>query len=110
MIGGSYGIGPEQVIAAAIEQRHEAIAGWPKAIAPVRRTSSVVLPGLEERADQALEPGASVLLDDRDLRAGEKFADAVVPVRVTVGKKTSRTEWLTSEIARRAKNTASQTI
>jgi prolyl-tRNA synthetase len=32
-----------------------------------------------------------VLLDDRDQRAGEKFADADligVPVRVTVGKKT----------------------
>jgi prolyl-tRNA synthetase len=32
-----------------------------------------------------------VLLDDRDLRAGEKFADADLigcPVRVTVGKKT----------------------
>ena len=32
-----------------------------------------------------------VLLDDRDLRAGEKFADADLigcPVRITVGKKT----------------------
>jgi prolyl-tRNA synthetase len=32
-----------------------------------------------------------VLLDERDLRAGEKFADADligIPVRVTVGKKT----------------------
>jgi prolyl-tRNA synthetase len=32
-----------------------------------------------------------VLLDDRDLRAGEKFADADLigcPIRVTVGKKT----------------------
>ena len=35
--------------------------------------------------------GADVLLDDRDLRAGEKFADADLiglPVRVTVGRKT----------------------
>ena len=32
-----------------------------------------------------------MLLDDRDLRAGEKFADADLigcPVRITVGKKT----------------------
>ena len=37
------------------------------------------------------QEGAEVLLDDRDLRAGEKFADADligIPVRVTVGKKT----------------------
>ena len=35
--------------------------------------------------------GVSVLLDDRDLRPGEKFADADLlgcPLRVTVGKKT----------------------
>ena len=35
--------------------------------------------------------GLEVLLDDRDLRPGEKFADADLigcPVRVTVGKKT----------------------
>mgnify|MGYP003399033545 CR=1 FL=1 len=55
----------------------------------------VVLPGLEEQAEaleQQLEAqGAAVLLDDRELRAGEKFADADLiglPVRVTVGKKT----------------------
>ena len=35
--------------------------------------------------------GVQVLLDDRDLRPGEKFADADLlgcPLRVTVGKKT----------------------
>jgi prolyl-tRNA synthetase len=35
--------------------------------------------------------GADVLLDDRDQRAGEKFADADLigcPLRITVGKKT----------------------
>ena len=38
--------------------------------------------------------GLAVLLDDRELRPGEKFADADLigcPVRVTVGKKRSRT-------------------
>jgi prolyl-tRNA synthetase len=54
----------------------------------------VCLPGLEEQAaalEQRLtEGGADVLLDDRDLRAGEKFADADLigcPIRITVGKK-----------------------
>ena len=96
LLGGSYGIGPGRVIAAVIEQRNDdrGIAGWPKAVAPYD-VHVVVLPGLEEQADAvagALEAsGASVLIDDRDLRAGEKFADADLigcPVRITVGKKT----------------------
>jgi prolyl-tRNA synthetase len=96
LLGGSYGIGPGRIIAAVIEQRHDdnGIAGWPGEIAPYD-VHVVVLPGLEEQAQAvaaALEAsGASVLLDDRDLRAGEKFADADLigcPVRVTVGKKT----------------------
>ena len=96
LIGGSYGIGPGRIIAAVIEQRHDehGIAGWPAEIAPYH-VHVVVLPGLEEQAEAVagtLEAaGVSVLLDDRDLRAGEKFADADLigcPVRVTVGKKT----------------------
>jgi prolyl-tRNA synthetase len=96
LIGGSYGIGPGRIIAAVIEQNHDlhGIAAWPRSIAPYQ-VHVVVLPGLEERAEAiaaTLEAaGATVLLDDRDLRAGEKFADADLigcPVRVTVGKKT----------------------
>jgi prolyl-tRNA synthetase len=96
LLGGSYGIGPARIMAAVIEQRHDenGIAGWPREIAPYD-AHVVVLPGLDDQADAvaaALEAsGASVLLDDRDLRAGEKFADADligIPARVTVGKKT----------------------
>jgi prolyl-tRNA synthetase len=96
LIGGSYGIGPGRIIAAVIEQNHDldGIAGWPRSIAPYQ-AHVVVLPGLEERGEEIaarLEAGgASVLLDDRDLRAGEKFADADLigcPVRITVGKQT----------------------
>ncbi|MGH3051180.1 MAG: His/Gly/Thr/Pro-type tRNA ligase C-terminal domain-containing protein, partial [Gaiellaceae bacterium] len=54
----------------------------------------VVLPGAEEIGLQAAEAlsaaGLDVLLDDRDQRAGEKFADADLigcPLRVTAGKK-----------------------
>jgi prolyl-tRNA synthetase len=54
----------------------------------------VALPGAEEIAAQAAEAlagaGLEVLLDDRDLRAGEKFADADLigcPIRVTAGRK-----------------------
>jgi prolyl-tRNA synthetase len=56
----------------------------------------VALPGVEEQAAEAARvldgAGAEVLLDDRDERAGEKFADADLigcPLRITVGKKTS---------------------
>jgi prolyl-tRNA synthetase len=96
LVGGSYGIGPGRIIAAVIEQRHDehGIAGWPRTIAPYD-VHVVALPGVEEQAEAvaaALDAaGSSVLLDDRDLRAGEKFADADLigcPVRVTVGKKT----------------------
>jgi prolyl-tRNA synthetase len=54
----------------------------------------VALPGVETQAQAAAEAlheaGYDVLLDDRDARAGEKFADADLigsPVRVTVGRK-----------------------
>jgi prolyl-tRNA synthetase len=95
LIMGSYGIGPGRVLAAAVEQRHdEQGISWPKAIAPYD-VHVVALPGVETEADQAAQTldaaGADVLLDDRDARAGEKFADADLigcPIRVTVGKKT----------------------
>src|SRR5215218_1373913 len=93
---GSYGIGPGRIMAATVEQRNDeaGIAGWPATIAPYE-AHVVVLPGLEEQGDRvAVEleaEGLEVLLDDRDQRAGEKFADADLigcPVRLTVGKKT----------------------
>jgi prolyl-tRNA synthetase len=54
----------------------------------------VVIPGMEEHAQSVADAlsaaGHDVLVDDRDARAGEKFADADLigcPVRVTVGRK-----------------------
>jgi prolyl-tRNA synthetase len=82
-------------MAAAVEQGHDEHGiVWPTSIAPYD-VHVVVLPGLDEQGEavaEALEShGHSVLLDDRDQRAGEKFADADLigaPTRVTVGKKT----------------------
>ena len=93
---GSYGIGPGRILAAAVEQNHDegGIAAWPRSIAPYE-VHVVALPGLEDEGDRVTEAleseGFSVLLDDRDQRAGEKFADADLigcPIRLTVGKKT----------------------
>ena len=95
LVMGSYGIGPARTIAAIVEQHHdEQGIRWPRSVAPYD-VHVVALPGLDEQAAEVAEAfhahGLEVLLDDRDLRAGEKFADADLigcPVRVTVGKKT----------------------
>jgi prolyl-tRNA synthetase len=94
LIGGSYGVGPARVMAAAVEQSHDENGIiWPAAIAPYG-VHIVALPGGEEMAERVAaaldELGHEVLLDDRDARAGEKFADADLigcPVRVTVGRR-----------------------
>jgi prolyl-tRNA synthetase len=95
LVMGSYGIGPGRVMAAAVEQRHDEDGIiWPASLAPYD-VHVVALKGVEEQALEAAEAlsrgGADVLLDDRVLRPGEKFADADllgIPIRVTVGKKT----------------------
>jgi prolyl-tRNA synthetase len=94
LLGGSYGIGPGRVLAAVVEQSHDENGiVWPRAIAPYD-AHVVVLKGAEEIGEQAAQAladaGYDVLLDDRDQRPGEKFADADLigcPLRVTAGKK-----------------------
>ena len=99
IVMGSYGIGPGRIMAAAVEQRHDEHGiAWPRSLAPYE--AEVVAIGaagaeaveIAERVAGDLDAaGLEVLLDDRDLRPGEKFADADLigcPVRVTVGKKT----------------------
>jgi prolyl-tRNA synthetase len=91
---GSYGIGPARVMASLVEQHHdEQGIIWPASVAPYD-VHVVGLLGAEEIAAAAAEAysaaGKDVLLDDRDLRPGEKFADADligIPIRVTAGKK-----------------------
>ncbi|HWH55060.1 MAG TPA: proline--tRNA ligase [Gaiellaceae bacterium] len=95
LIMGSYGIGPGRVMAAIVEQHHDDQGiVWPRAVAPYD-VHVVALPGVEEQSHEAAEAldraGLAVLLDDREARAGEKFADADLlglPTRITVGKKT----------------------
>jgi prolyl-tRNA synthetase len=95
LIMGSYGIGPGRVLATIVEQGHDEHGIiWPRSVAPYD-VHVVALPGVEEQASEAAAAldaaGFDVLLDDRDARAGEKFADADLiglPFRVTVGKKT----------------------
>jgi prolyl-tRNA synthetase len=94
LVMGSYGIGLARTMAAIVEQCHDENGiVWPESVAPYD-VHVVALPGAEEIAEQAAETlsavGLDVLLDDRDQRAGEKFADADLigcPIRVTAGKK-----------------------
>ena len=99
IVMGSYGIGPGRVMAAAVEQHHDENGiVWPTSIAPydvhvlsLDGGSAEVLTRAEELATTLAEGGFDVLLDDRDERPGEKFADADLigcPVRVIAGKKT----------------------
>ncbi|HET9288775.1 MAG TPA: proline--tRNA ligase [Gaiella sp.] len=95
---GCYGIGPGRVLAAIVEQRHdERGIVWPASTAPfdVHVLSldggTAEIAGLASGlAEELSAAGRSVLLDDRDARPGEKFADADLlgcPLRVTVGRK-----------------------
>jgi prolyl-tRNA synthetase len=98
IVMGSYGVGPGRVLAAAIEQRHdERGILWPASISPydvhllsLAGNSAEVEALAESIADELSASGRAVLLDDRDARPGEKFADADllgVPLRITVGRK-----------------------
>jgi prolyl-tRNA synthetase len=98
IVMGSYGIGVERVMSAAVElYNDEAGISWPPSIAPFHVVLTVVNikdQQLVEAAERVYEDlstaGIEVLLDDRDERAGVKFNDADligIPYRATFGKK-----------------------
>ena len=97
-IMGSYGIGIERILTAAIEQSNDANGFWlPASIAPftvvvtITNVADAALRATGEKLAADLEAaGLDVLLDDRDERAGVKFKDADlvgIPYRINVGKK-----------------------
>jgi prolyl-tRNA synthetase len=97
-IMGSYGIGIERILTAAVEQCNDKNGFWlPASIAPftvvvtVTNMTDPLLKVTGEKLAAELEAaGLDVLLDDRDERAGVKFKDADligIPYRINVGKK-----------------------
>jgi prolyl-tRNA synthetase len=97
-IMGCYGFGISRMVAAAIEQLHDADGiVWPPSIAPVPLLILAVNMNDEAIRAAAFEleaafekRGIETLLDDRDLSPGMKFKDADlvgIPYRLTVGKK-----------------------
>jgi prolyl-tRNA synthetase len=97
-IMGSYGIGIERILTAAVEQSNDKNGFWlPASIAPftvvvtVTNMADALLRETGEKLAAELQSaGLDVLLDDRDERAGVKFKDADligIPYRINVGKK-----------------------
>src|SRR6185437_7085290 len=100
-IMGSYGIGIERILVAAIEQNCDKNGFWlPRSIAPYSvivtptNLGDAAIAAASERVVAALTAqGEDVLFDDRDERAGVKFKDADligIPRRITVGKKAAQ--------------------
>ncbi len=98
VIMGSYGIGPARVMGTVVEVlSDEKGIIWPESIAPfkVHLIEVIGSPETHSAAENLyaslLSQGIEVLFDDRDVRAGEKFADSDligIPWRVVVSDKT----------------------
>jgi prolyl-tRNA synthetase len=97
-IMGSYGIGIERILTAAVEQGNDengfwlppSIAPFEVVVAPVNVKDEAVKAAAEDIAKRLEATGIDVVLDDRDERPGVKFKDADlvgIPFRITVGKK-----------------------
>ena len=93
---GCYGIGLTRALATVVEVHYDVAKNkmtWPKELAPF----AVHLISLNQNEDadkiyaELLKKKIEVIYDDRDLSAGEKFAEADLigsPIRVVVSKKT----------------------
>jgi prolyl-tRNA synthetase len=99
IIMGCYGIGPGRLMGTIVEVlSDERGIVWPEAVAPfhvhvieLANGNSEVSAEAKELYRELTEAGIEVLWDDRDARAGEKFADSDllgIPLRVVVSEKT----------------------
>ncbi len=95
---GCYGVGVSRTLAAIVEQHNDENGiKWPLAVAPahvcvipLQVGDDLVQPKAEEIADACAQLGFEVAIDDRDERAGVKFADADLigwPLQIIVGKR-----------------------
>ncbi|MBO0461863.1 MULTISPECIES: proline--tRNA ligase [unclassified Enterococcus] len=98
VIMGCYGIGVSRLLSAIVEQNaDENGINWPKGIAPFdlhvvqMNLKDEFQTNLTNEVEKAMnEAGYQVLVDDRNERAGVKFADSDLigcPIRITIGKK-----------------------
>jgi len=115
VIMGSYGIGVERVLCAAVELYHDAdgmslpasIAPFTVVVTPVNFNDAALREAAVKLYEDCKAAGLDALLDDRDERPGVKFKDADligIPWRVTVGKKLA--QGLVEVVERRGKKTS----
>ena len=99
VVFGSYGIGLGRLMGAIVELLSDAKGiVWPKEIAPYQAHIIAISGGNKDVITEAnnlysllKDHGIETLYDDRDLRAGEKFADSDligIPTRLIVSEKT----------------------
>ena len=95
---GSYGIGIERILTAAIEQSNDengfwlssTIAPFQIVVTPTNVKDEQITKAANDITNRLQAAGFEILLDDRDERPGVKFKDADlvgIPYRITVGKK-----------------------
>lgn len=90
---GCYGIGLNRLVGTVVEVFHdESGIVWPKSVAPFQvHLIGIDLEKGEKLYRRLISQGVEVLYDDRDVRAGEKFADSDllgIPTRIVVSAKT----------------------
>lgn len=99
VILGSYGIGITRLMGAVVEiMADDKGIVWPKELAPfpvhlvsITNGNEQVVKEADRLYEQLKDDGIECLYDDRDARAGEKFADSDligIPLRVIVSEKT----------------------
>ncbi|HEB13684.1 MAG TPA: prolyl-tRNA synthetase, partial [candidate division CPR3 bacterium] len=107
-----YGIGLPRVVGAIVEVFHDKDGIiWPNTVAPYT-AHLVALKGAEKEADKLYDEltknGIEVLYDDREVSAGEKFADADligIPQRVVVSSKTLEKDSVELKMRNKSKET-----
>lgn len=102
VIMGSYGIGPSRLMGLLAEHfADDKGLVWPDNVAPFSvflaqlGTDNAVATACQKLYDDLRARGITVFWDDRDVRPGEKFADADlygIPYRVVISQKTLETD------------------
>jgi prolyl-tRNA synthetase len=99
---GSYGIGITRLMGVIAEHfADDKGLVWPESVAPARiyiaslGDSEAVKKQADSLYDELIKSGIEVILDDRDVRPGQKFADAElmgIPSRIVISDKTVASE------------------
>jgi len=124
MIMGCYGIGVSRILAAVIEQLHDAKGIlWPVCIAPflvnlvaINMEDPDITSNAEKIYEILMREGFEVIFDDRNVRAGVKFKDSDligIPIKLIIGKNYAENEEIEIELRKdgtKMKMGVSQTI